>query len=56
MQRFFSIRELQVERSKSGKRYLEFLRVPALSTGLTCFPKKGKTSRRRTSKTRFITW
>ena len=42
MQRFFNIRELQVERSKSGKRYLEFLRVPALSTGLYVLPKEGQ--------------
>ena len=42
MQRFFNIQELQVERSKSGKRYLEFLRVPALSTGLYVLPKEGQ--------------
>ncbi len=41
MKRFFQLAELQVERAASGKRYLEFLRVPALSTGLYVLPKDG---------------
>ena len=41
MKRFFSISELQIERAASGKRYLEFLRVPALSTGIYVLPKEG---------------
>lgn len=41
MKRFFSIFELQTERAASGKRYLEFLRVPALSTGIYVLPKEG---------------
>jgi mannose-6-phosphate isomerase-like protein (cupin superfamily) len=41
MQRFFSLAELQAERAASGKRYLEFLRVPALSTGIYVLPQEG---------------
>jgi mannose-6-phosphate isomerase-like protein (cupin superfamily) len=41
MKRFFSIVELQTERVASGKRYLEFLRVPALSTGIYVLPEDG---------------
>jgi mannose-6-phosphate isomerase-like protein (cupin superfamily) len=42
MKRFFHIRELQGERAASGKRYLEFLHVPALSTGIYVLPKEGE--------------
>jgi mannose-6-phosphate isomerase-like protein (cupin superfamily) len=41
MKRFFRLAGLQVERAASGKRYLEFLRVPALSTGLYVLPEEG---------------
>jgi len=41
MTRFFTLTELQAERAASGKRYLEFLRVPALSTGIYVLPKEG---------------
>jgi mannose-6-phosphate isomerase-like protein (cupin superfamily) len=41
MKRFFSLAELQTERAASGKRYFEFLRVPALSTGIYVLPKEG---------------
>jgi mannose-6-phosphate isomerase-like protein (cupin superfamily) len=40
MKRFFSLTELQAERAASGKRYLEFLRVPALSTGIYVLSKE----------------
>jgi len=42
MKHFFQLAELQAERAASGKSYLEFLRVPALSTGLYELPKDGK--------------
>ena len=42
MKHFFQLAELRAERATSGKRYLEFLRVPALSTGLYVLPKDGK--------------
>ena len=41
MKRFFSLSELEAERTASGKRYLEFLRVPALSTGIYVLPMEG---------------
>ena len=41
MQRFFQVAELETERAASAKRYLEFLRVPALSAGLYMLPKEG---------------
>ncbi len=34
MKHFFEISELATERAQSGKSYLEFLRVPALSAGM----------------------
>lgn len=34
MKTFYDIRELSVERAETGKLYLEFLRVPALSAGV----------------------
>jgi len=42
MKRFYHLHELQAERAAIGKRYLEFLRVPALSTGLYVLPKGGE--------------
>jgi mannose-6-phosphate isomerase-like protein (cupin superfamily) len=41
MKRFFSLPELEAERAASGKRYLEFLRVPALSFGIYVLPQEG---------------
>jgi mannose-6-phosphate isomerase-like protein (cupin superfamily) len=41
VKRFFTLAELQAERATSGKRYLEFLRVPALSSGIYVLPKDG---------------
>ena len=41
MKRFFTLAELQAERATSGKRYLEFLRLPALSAGIYVLPKEG---------------
>ncbi len=41
MKSFFTLAELQAERAASGKRYLEFLRVPALSSGIYVLPKEG---------------
>ena len=35
---FFDISQLQSQRASSGKRYLEFLRVPALSAGVYVLP------------------
>jgi mannose-6-phosphate isomerase-like protein (cupin superfamily) len=37
----FEIGELQAERERSGRRYHEFLRVPALSAGLYVLPAGG---------------
>jgi mannose-6-phosphate isomerase-like protein (cupin superfamily) len=41
---FFNIAELQNRRSQTGKLYLEFLRVPALSAGIYALPAGGKDS------------
>jgi len=38
MNHFFEISDLGKKRSQSGKPYLEFLRVPALSTGVYVLP------------------
>ena len=38
MKHFFEISELATERAQSGKSYLEFLRVPALSAGIYVLP------------------
>ncbi len=35
---FFQLTEIEQQRSLAGKRYLEFLRVPALSAGLYVLP------------------
>jgi mannose-6-phosphate isomerase-like protein (cupin superfamily) len=37
----FDLTQLLVQRQRSGRAYLEFLRVPALSTGLYCLPAGG---------------
>jgi quercetin dioxygenase-like cupin family protein len=39
--RFFQLPNLDRQRSVAGKRYLEFLRVPALSAGLYVLPAGG---------------
>jgi len=38
---FFQLTEIQQQRLLTGKRYLEFLRVPALSAGLYVLPTGG---------------
>jgi mannose-6-phosphate isomerase-like protein (cupin superfamily) len=38
---FFDFAQLQEQRTQSGKRYLEFLRVPALSAGVYVLPAGG---------------
>ena len=38
MKHFFELAELRAEHATTGKRYLEFLRVPALSTGIYVLP------------------
>jgi len=38
---FFNLSELSERRDKSGKRYLEFLRIPAVSAGLYVLPAAG---------------
>jgi len=42
MKWFFHISDLETDRAASGIRYLEFLHVPALSTGLYVLPKDGQ--------------
>ena len=39
--RFFELSNLDQQRSAAGKRYLEFLRIPALSAGLYVLPAGG---------------
>jgi len=39
MNHFFHIDELSRQRSEKGKSYLEFIRVPAMSTGVYVLPK-----------------
>jgi mannose-6-phosphate isomerase-like protein (cupin superfamily) len=42
MKRFFTIAELESEHhGADGKRYMEFVRVPALSAGIYVLPKDG---------------
>jgi mannose-6-phosphate isomerase-like protein (cupin superfamily) len=41
---FFNITQLRERRAQSGKPYLEFLRVPALSAGVYVLPAEGKDS------------
>ena len=41
MPHFFHIDDLSLQRSKKGKSYLEFLRVPAMSAGIYVLPKGG---------------
>lgn len=38
---FFDTNELDQSRSKLGKRYFEFLRIPAMSAGVYVLPKGG---------------
>lgn len=38
MAQFFSIADTEKHREQSGKRYLEFLRVPAMSAGIYVLP------------------
>ena len=38
---FFHIDDLDGQRAETGKRYLEFLRVPAMSAGVYVLPKGG---------------
>jgi mannose-6-phosphate isomerase-like protein (cupin superfamily) len=42
MKRFFHLPELLAEHADRGKRYWEFLRVPALSAGVYALPKDGE--------------
>ena len=42
MKHFFEISGLATERAQSGKSYLEFLRVPALSAGVYVLPAGAK--------------
>lgn len=39
--RFFHIAETEKQREQTGKRYLEFLRIPALSAGVYVLPAGG---------------
>ncbi len=41
MNHFFRIDDLDRERTAKGKRYFEFLRVPAMSAGVYVLPKGG---------------
>ena len=41
---FFNIAELKKRRTATGKPYLEFLRVPAMSAGIYALPTDGKDS------------
>lgn len=38
MKHFYTISDLEAERRQQGKRYLEFLRIPAMSAGLYVLP------------------
>lgn len=38
---FFDINELDQSRSQQGKRYFEFLRIPAMSAGVYALPRGG---------------
>jgi mannose-6-phosphate isomerase-like protein (cupin superfamily) len=42
MQNFMDLAELLKQREQSGKSYLEFLRVPAMSAGIYSLPAGGK--------------
>ncbi|HEX6504978.1 MAG TPA: cupin domain-containing protein [Terriglobales bacterium] len=41
MKHFYKISELEVRRRETGKSYLEFLRVPAMSAGIYALPAGG---------------
>ena len=38
MKHFYSISDLEAKRREQGKKYLEFLRIPAMSAGLYVLP------------------
>jgi len=38
---FFHLSQLEEQRTKAGKRYLEFLRIPAMSAGIYVLPASG---------------
>jgi len=42
MKHFFKLSELREEHAAAGKRYLEFLRVPSLSSGIYVLPAGGE--------------
>ena len=46
MSAFFHVDELSRQRSGSGKRYLEFLRIPVMSAGVYVLPKGGNDSQK----------
>jgi len=41
---FFHLSQLEMQRTDAGKRYLEFLRIPAMSAGLYTLPSGGADS------------
>ena len=41
MKHFYRISEVEEERRQSGKRYVEFLRIPVMSAGLYVLPPGG---------------
>lgn len=38
---FFHLSQLEKQRTEAGKRYLEFLRIPAMSAGIYVLPARG---------------
>ncbi|MGA8152697.1 MAG: cupin domain-containing protein [Terriglobales bacterium] len=38
---FFDVAQLEKQRAEGGKRYLEFLRIPAMSAGIYVLPARG---------------
>ncbi len=50
----FELADLIASRAASGQRYLEFLRVPALSAGLSMLPAGGVDPQRHIPRTRRI--
>jgi len=46
MTHFFHLDDLSRQRSETGKSYLEFLRVPAMSAGVYVLPKSGVDSQK----------
>ncbi len=53
---FFNIADAEQLREQSGKRYLEFLRIPALSAGVYVLPAGGTDRNLRIKKTNCTTW